>query len=62
MKYQILEKGEIIQAGDEVDRCVDPWRDDAKWEPAGNVGENAPDPKYPSHSIYRRPIDQPSAD
>jgi hypothetical protein len=55
-KYRRLKKGEIIQEGDEIDRCVDAWRDDAVWEAAGNVGEPAPDPQYPSHRQYRRPL------
>jgi hypothetical protein len=56
-KYRILKHGEIIQEGDEVDACVNPWRDDPKWEQAANIGQSAPDPKYPSHSVYRRKID-----
>lgn len=55
--YRILKKGEIIQKGDETDRCADPWRDDPAWEPAGNIGQPAPDPQYPSHRIYRRKVD-----
>lgn len=55
-EYRILEKDEIIQEGDEIDRCADPWRDPPKWEPAGNIGEPAPDPKYPAHRVYRRKI------
>ena len=58
--YRHLEKGEIIQEGDEIDRCSDPWRDEPIWEPAGNIGEPAPDPYYPSHRQYRRPT-QPAA-
>jgi len=56
--YRQLEKGETIQAGDETDRCNDPWRDDAKWEPVhpSNIGETAPDPAFPSHRIFRRPV------
>jgi hypothetical protein len=56
--YRILKRGEIIQEGDETDRCTDPWRDDPAWEPAGNIGQPAPDPKYPSHRIYRRKVDK----
>ena len=54
--YRHLKKGEIIQEGDEIDRCVDAWRDDPVWEPAGNIGEPAPDPQYPAHRQYRRPV------
>lgn len=56
MEYRRLEKGEIIQEGDEIDRCVDAWRDDPVWEPAGNIGEPAPDPQYPAHRQYRRRV------
>ena len=55
MAYRRLEKGEIIQDGDETDRCADPWRDDPVWGPAGNIGEPAPDPQFPAHRQYRRP-------
>ena len=56
--YRHLEKGEVIQEGDEIDRCADPWRDDPKWEPVHpkNVGEQAPDPAFPAHRQYRRRI------
>lgn len=58
MKYRHLENGEIIQAGDEIDCCVDPWRDRPKWEPVhpADVGRTAPDPRYVSHRQYRRPV------
>lgn len=56
IRYRRLEKGEIIQCGDQIDRCANPWKDEAKWEPAGNIGEPAPDPQYPSHRQYRRPV------
>ena len=52
--YRTLKKGELIEAGDEGDGCVDSWRDEPKWEPATNIGEPAPDPRYPAHRIYRR--------
>jgi hypothetical protein len=56
-RYRRLNYGEIIEKGDEVDACVDGWRDSPKWVPAGNtVGQTAPDPNYPSHRIYRRRI------
>jgi hypothetical protein len=54
--YRRLAKGEIIQEGDEVDACRDPWRDDPVWVPAKNVGEAAVDPAFPAHRIYRRKI------
>ena len=58
-EYRRLKKGEIIQAGDEIDRCVDAWRDPPVWEPIhpDNIGEPAPDPQYPAHRQYRRPED-----
>ena len=56
--YRILEQGEVIQEGDEIDRCADAWRDNAKWEPVhpNSIGDKAPDPRFPSHRIYRRKI------
>jgi len=54
MKYYYLKKGDIIQDGDEVDMCRDGWRDEPIWVKATRVGEKAPDPRYPSHRIYRR--------
>lgn len=57
-RYRMLEDGEIVQAGDEVDACRDGWRDEPKWEPAINsVGHPAPNPAYPSHRRFRRLID-----
>ena len=57
-KYRRLKKGEIVKEGDEVDACVDGWRDDPIWEPVKrhSIGRLAPDPQYPSHSQYRRPV------
>lgn len=56
-RYRQLKAGEIIQEGDEVDACVDNRRDDAKWVPVKHrIGEPAPDPRFPAHSIYRRRI------
>lgn len=62
--YRRLAHNEIIRAGDEIDRCGDPWRDEPKWEPIhpSDIGQPAPDPQYVSHRQYRRreadPIDQ----
>ena len=57
-KYRNLEAGEIIQAGDEIDCCANPWHDCAKWKPVtACIGEHAPDPRYPSHRQYRRRLD-----
>ena len=59
-EYRRLEKGEIVSEGDEYDDCVNPWnpwKDDAKWAPAGkNVGTVAPDPQFPAHRKFRRPL------
>lgn len=61
-KYRRLEKGEIVQEGDEVDACSDGWRDPAKWVKCtanlGKIGDVAPDPRYPSHRQFRRRINQ----
>lgn len=52
-KYRILNAGEIIREGDQVDISsrID---DNAVWAEATNIGDNAPDPHYPAHRIYRR--------
>lgn len=53
-----LEHGDVIEEGDEIDRCADGWRDDPVWEPVhpADIGTRAPDPQYPSHRQYRRRI------
>ena len=62
--YRRLEKGEIIQEGDEWDACRDGWRDEAIWtvvtKDFPGLGKPAPDPKYPAHTIFRtmRPENQ----
>lgn len=54
-EYRHLEAGEIIQEGDEVDGCRDGWKDAPKWEKVKHgIGTPASDPRYPSHSVYRR--------
>lgn len=57
-RYRILAAGEIIQQGDESDSAVNPMHDPARWVPVNphSIGKPAPDPAYPSHTIYRRPI------
>lgn len=48
--YRVLNCGEIIQLGDEVQA------DDGSWDLAIRcVGTPAPDPAYTSHRVYRRP-------
>ncbi len=54
MKYRFLEKGEIIQEGDEVDGCNNPMKDIPIWRSTLCVGEPAPDPTYIAHRLYRR--------
>ena len=56
--YRTLNYLEEIRAGDEVDSCRDPMRDPPLWTPATNIGDFAPDPAYPAHRIYRRPLRQ----
>ena len=54
-KYRMLNEGETIQDGDEVDVCADGWRDPPDWQPSKHcIGEPAPNPNYPSHRVYRR--------
>lgn len=54
MGYRRLEKGEIIQEGDEVDNCYNPWHDEPKWEKTTCAGQEVPDPQFPAHRQYRR--------
>lgn len=60
MQYRILKAGEIIELGDEYDAVRDPWRDEARWvtvtKNLPTLGQAAPDPRYPAHTLYRRPI------
>ena len=59
-RYRSLKKNEVIKAGDDIDRCCDPLRDDAIWQPVheDDIGRVAPDPQYPSHRQYRRKIEK----
>lgn len=57
-RYRNLEKGEIVQEGDEVDACGNPWRDNPVWKPVTQWNIPAPDPQYVSHRQYRRRIDE----
>ena len=56
MEYRRLGKGDIIQEGDEVDNCNNPWHDEPKWEKTICVGEVVPNPQFPAHRQYRRKI------
>ncbi len=47
--YRPLRKGETILSGDE---CLTDGH--LGWQPANCVGEQAPDPHYTSHRMYRR--------
>lgn len=53
--YRILNKGEIIEYGDEIDSSSG-WNDGARWVPVPShcIGQSAPDPSYPAHSIFHR--------
>ncbi len=53
-EYRTLHKGETIKEGDEVDASSDGWHDNPLWKPTNCVGDQAPDPSYPAHRIYRR--------
>ena len=56
-KYRRLEKGEIIQEGDEVDICADGYRDNPIWEKVTQrIGHPAPDPQFIAHSQFRREV------
>lgn len=57
-KWRRLEKGEVVQAGDEYDACVDGWRDPANWVPVkkSQIGVIAPGQKYPDHRQFRRSV------
>jgi hypothetical protein len=62
-RFRMLEKGEIVQKGDEVDACADGWRDPPDWQPATHmsIGKPAPDPQFPAHRRFRRRIAQTTA-
>ena len=47
--YRHLEEGELIVAGDE-------WLSDTGWLPTICVGQNAPNPIFPAHRVYRRRV------
>lgn len=55
MKYYILQKGEIIQPGDECEMSAK-WNAPAKWVLADehDIGKPAPDPNFLAHRKYRR--------
>ena len=55
-QYRTLNEGEIIQEGDEVE-VSNGWNAPPSWVSAGHtVGKPAPNPNFPAHRIYRRPI------
>jgi hypothetical protein len=56
--YRYLGKGEVTREGDECDACSNPWKDHARWEKC-SPGQVVPDPAYPAHRRYRRPIENP---
>lgn len=51
-RYRMLNEGEIIQHGDEV-QVDKPFG----WEPATQIGQPAPCPYYTSHRVYRRALE-----
>ena len=53
--YRYLRKGEVTREGDECDACVNPLKDKPLWEKC-SPGQVVPDPQYPAHTIYRRPL------
>lgn len=55
-RYRRLEAGELIVASDEVQN------DDGSWRAAVCVGQQAPDPAYTSHRVYRRLIPTQSSE
>jgi hypothetical protein len=56
IEYYYLKKGDVIKKGDEVE-ISNSWKDPAKWVPAtGSIGSQAPDPRFPAHRKYRRPL------
>lgn len=59
--YYYLQKGDIIQPGDESDNVNDGWRDDPRWKEytGPRIGRPAPDPTYPAHTLFRRRIREP---
>ena len=54
--YRVLENGEIIQEGDEYDASINPMKDAIDWRPVevSRIGEIAPDPQFPAHTLFRR--------
>ncbi|GAB1084976.1 hypothetical protein M2H09_20900, partial [Vibrio vulnificus] len=57
VEWRVLNEGEVIKEGDYVDVTNDGWRDNPEWKLATCIGEQAPDPSYPSHRTYRRIVD-----
>ena len=53
-EYYYLKKGDVIQEGDEVE--MSEWPDEPKWVKTNCVGQQAPDPQFPAHRVYRRLI------
>lgn len=54
MEYRILQEGEIIQEGDEVD-ISQHLNEEPVWVKTTCAGQKAPNPLYPAHRVYRRP-------
>ena len=60
-EYYYLKKDEVIREGDECEMS-NGWNADPMWVKTTCVGEQAPDPRYPAHRIYRRAVSRPDAD
>ena len=56
MEYRILQEGEIIQEGDEVD-ISQHLNEEPVWVKTTCAGQTAPNPLYPAHRVYRRRVD-----
>ena len=54
VEYRILQDGEIIQDGDEVD-ISQHLNEEPVWVKTTCAGQKAPNPLYPAHRVYRRP-------
>lgn len=59
-RYRQLEKGEIVQATDEMDFCNNEWRDPADWRTVNpqSVGRAASDTLKLAHAKFRRRINR----
>lgn len=57
--YRLLNHGEIVLATDERHYSDHPWHGgNERWDKPqdSDIGQPAPDPKYPAHRLFRRAI------